>query len=73
VFGRFIDLPGLGTFRKVQVTPVEDSASRLRAPQRAETGLWTYSDEDPPHGWPTTDWPTDTPDPRAAGRVLLRR
>ena len=32
-------------------------------PQPAETGLWTYSIEDPPRGWPTADWPTDTPDP----------
>jgi hypothetical protein len=58
-----VELPGFGTFRKVPVTALDDSAYRLRAPQSAETGLWTYSVEDPPRGWPTSDWPTDTPDP----------
>jgi hypothetical protein len=58
-----VDLPGFGTFRKVPVTAVDDSARQLRPPQRVETGLWTYVIEDPPVGWPTTDWPTDTPDP----------
>lgn len=58
-----VDLPGFGTFRKVPVTSVEDSARGLRDPEPAETGLWTYSVADPPRGWPTADWPTDTPDP----------
>jgi hypothetical protein len=58
-----VDLPGFGTFRKVPVTAAEDSARRLRPPQQADTGLWIYSVEDPPQGWPTSDWPTDTPDP----------
>ena len=58
-----VDLPGFGTFRKVPVTAVDDAARKLGPPQRVETGLWTYSMEDPPVGWPTTEWPTDTPDP----------
>jgi len=58
-----VDLPGFGTFRKVPVTAVTDAARQLGAPQSVETGLWTYVIEDPPIGWPTTDWPTDTPDP----------
>lgn len=58
-----VDLPGFGTFRKVPVTPLADSARRLRPPEPAQTGLWTYSVADPPAGWPTADWPTDTPDP----------
>jgi hypothetical protein len=58
-----IDLPGFGTFRKIPVTAVEDSAHRLRPPEPARTGLWTYLVAAPPPGWPTTDWPTDTPDP----------
>jgi hypothetical protein len=58
-----VDLRGFGTFRKVPVTAVEDSARRLRPPERVETGLWSYSEDDPPQGWPTAEWPTDTPDP----------
>ena len=58
-----VDLPGFGTIKKVPVTVVEDSARLLRDPEPAKIGLWTYSVEDPPHGWPTADWPTDTPDP----------
>jgi hypothetical protein len=58
-----VDLPGFGTFRKVPVTAVEDAAGRLGPPQRVKTGLWNYSDEDPPRGWSTNEWPTDVPDP----------
>ena len=58
-----VDLPGFGTIRKVPVTAVDDAARKLGPPKRVETGLWTYSVEDPPVGWPTADWPTDTPDP----------
>ena len=62
-----VDLPGFGTFRKVPVTAFEDSAGRLRSPEPSKTGLWAYSVEDPPRGWPTADWPTDTPDPAQLG------
>ena len=58
-----VDLPGFGTFRNVPVTAVDDPARQLGPSEPVETGLWTYSVEDPPIGWPTTDWPTDTPDP----------
>jgi hypothetical protein len=58
-----VELPGLATLRKVPVQAIDDAARRLRSPQRAETGLWTYAEDDPPLGWATTDWPTDTPDP----------
>ena len=58
-----VDLPGFGTFKKVPVTTIEDSARRLRDPEPARTGLWTYVAEEPLRGWPTADWPTDTPDP----------
>jgi hypothetical protein len=58
-----VELPGYGVFRKVPVSPVEDAARHLRAPQPVETGLWNYVVEDPPRGWSTTEWPTDVPDP----------
>jgi hypothetical protein len=58
-----VDLPGFGTFRNVPVEVLPASARQLRAPQQAETGFWTYTMEDPPQGWATSDWPTDTPDP----------
>ena len=58
-----VDLPGFGTIRKVPVEALSDSARQVRAPHQAETGFWTYTMEDPPQGWATNDWPTDTPDP----------
>ncbi|HWI02150.1 MAG TPA: hypothetical protein VNT27_17615 [Propionibacteriaceae bacterium] len=58
-----VDFPGFGMLRNVPITAVEDSARGLGSPQRVKTGLWTYSEEDPPQGWPTAEWPTDTPDP----------
>ncbi len=58
-----VDLPGFGRFRNVPVTAFEDSARRLGSPRRVETGLWSYAMNDPPQGWPTAEWPTDTPDP----------
>jgi hypothetical protein len=58
-----VELPGFGVFRKVPVSPIEDAARRLRAPQPVETGLWNYVVDDPPRGWSTSDWPTDIPDP----------
>ena len=41
---------------------VGDGAANLGPPQRVETGQWTYSLENLPYGWPTSEWPTDTPD-----------
>jgi hypothetical protein len=58
-----VDLPGFGTFRKVPISAAEDAGRRLRPPRRVQTGLWNYSDEDPPRGWSTAEWPTDVPDP----------
>jgi hypothetical protein len=58
-----VDLPGFGNFRNVTATTLEDSARRLGPSQRVETGQWSYSENDPPRGWSTNEWPTDVPDP----------
>lgn len=58
-----VEYAGFGTFRAVPVVAAEDAASRLRPPEPAATGRWAYAVDDPPRGWPTADWPTDTPDP----------
>lgn len=58
-----VELPGSGVLRRVPVVAAEDAAARLGAPTTAETGRWTYATDDPPRGWPTAEWPTDTPDP----------
>ena len=57
-----VEFPGFGTVRGVPVFPVEDAAEKAGAAERVETGRWTYSMEDLPYGWPTAEWPTDTPD-----------
>lgn len=58
-----VELPGYGTLRDIAVVPVEDAARNLAPPVPAEVGRWTYETDDPPPGWPTAEWPTDTPDP----------
>jgi hypothetical protein len=58
-----VELPGSGTIRRVPVVVAEDAAIRLGPPTTAETGRWAYETDDPPRGWPTAAWPTDTPDP----------
>jgi hypothetical protein len=70
-----VELPGLVTFVKVPVEAIADSARGLGSPQPAETGLWTYSEDDPPVGWPTSEWPTDVPDPTqlSAYRPVVER
>jgi hypothetical protein len=57
-----VEFPGFGTLRGVAVAEVGDGAANLGPPQRVETGQWTYSLENLPYGWPTSEWPTDTPD-----------
>lgn len=57
-----IEFPGFGTFRGVKVEDAEDAATGVRPAEPAETGRWTYSLENLPSGWPTSEWPTDTPD-----------
>ncbi len=57
-----VEFPGLGTFRAVPMAEAEDAAENLGPAAPAKTGQWTYSTEDPPYGWPTSEWPTDTPD-----------
>ena len=57
-----VEFPGFGTLRGIPVTPVEDAARNVAAPEPATTGRWTYDVADPPYGWPTSEWPTDLPD-----------
>jgi hypothetical protein len=57
-----VEFPGYGTIRGVPVVPMEDAARKAGPAERAETGEWTYSMDDLPRGWPTSAWPTDTPD-----------
>jgi hypothetical protein len=57
-----VEFPGFGIIRGVAVAEVADGAANLGPPQPAKTGQWMYSLEDLPYGWPTSEWPTDTPD-----------
>src|SRR3712207_953066 len=56
-----VEFPGFGTIRGVPVVPVEDAARIAGPAQQVETGRWTYSTDELPYGWPTSEWPTDTP------------
>lgn len=67
-----VELPGSGTIRQVPVVAAEDAAARLAASTTKETGRWTYETDDPPRGWSTADWPTDTPDPDQLSDYLGR-
>lgn len=58
-----VELPGYGTLRGIAVVPVQDAAGNLAPAVPVEVGRWTYQTDDPPQGWPTAEWPTDTPDP----------
>jgi hypothetical protein len=57
-----VEFPGFGTIRGVPVTEAEDAARNAGPSRPVETRQWVYSTEDYPYGWPTSDWPTDTPD-----------
>jgi hypothetical protein len=57
-----VEFPGFGIIRAVPMAEVEDAAANVGPPTPVETGQWTYTTEDPPYGWPTSEWPTDTPD-----------
>lgn len=57
-------LPGVAKLRRLPVTPApDDDNNKLAPPVRAEVGLWTYDDADPPHGWSSDQWPTAVPEP----------
>jgi hypothetical protein len=57
-----VEFPGSGVFR-VPVVPVEDAAALVvvKPAQEVLTGRWTYLGR-PASGWPTSEWPTPTPD-----------
>jgi hypothetical protein len=57
-----VEFPGFGTVQNVRAVRTEDAARNAGPAKRAETGRWTYSMDDLPYGWPTSAWPTDTPD-----------
>ena len=57
-----VEFPGFGTVPDVPVVAVEDAAANAGPVRQVETGRWTYSVEDLPYGWPTSEWPTDLPD-----------
>lgn len=54
-------MAGAGTMVNLPVTPAADSAVATGRAVESATGTWTYSVNDPPHGWSTWDWPTPTP------------
>ncbi len=57
-----VEFPGFGTFRGIPAETAEDAATLLGPSVPVETGTWTYTPEALPYGWPTAEWPTDTPD-----------
>ena len=67
-----VEFPGFGTFRAVPMAEVGGCGENVGPAAAAETGQWTYSTEDPPYGWPTSEWPTDTPDTSASGGLRER-
>jgi hypothetical protein len=56
-----VTLPGVSVVR-VPVAVAEDAARRLGPPVNRTGRTWVYSDDVPPQGWPTQEWPSPLPD-----------